>query len=512
MSDRELLGDACTRHLDARSLRAHVEALLPVLERYWSDLERRPVRAQLAPGHVLAAVPSEIPVGPCTAEELARDLEAIVLPALTHWQHPRFLSYYPATTSAAAVASELAIAAMGSVGLQWASNPAATELEIAVIDWVLDLIHAPPDSPFRHRSGMGGGLLQNTAGDALVAVLVAARIRHHRRAAARCGESPDGEELFYRDSSRLVVYLSEHTHFSVRKAARVAGLRTHVLRPARRESGNYAIDAEQLRAAIAADRARGLEPCAVVLNVGTTNTAGIDDLASMVGLAEEEPGLWFHVDAAYAGAFWVLPEFREDARRVQTLATSFNFNGSKALHCGFDSAFLFVRERRDMKAAFSATDHYMAPSRDEDVASPELKDWAVPLGRRFRAWRIYSVLRSLGAAGIRALQREVLGDAEWLRAKVRASALLELVVESPFGLICVAMRAVGGEAQAEFLAEVERASGQGALFLAYPSEVEGRRFLRLATGGSNTRREDLARVFEALEASVLAVAARHSAR
>ena len=469
-----------------------------MLAAHFQGLRAQTVKPQLEPGQLAQLFPSEAPSEPQDWSAILAAIGTKILPGVTHWQHPRFLGYYPASSSLPAVLSELIIAALGSVGLQWSANPIGTELECVVMDWIARMIHIDQSSPFLHKSGRGGGLIQNTAGDALVAVMVAARIWKHHQIQAYDNALPLGagerEALFYADSSRLVVYASDQTHFSGPKAVRVAGMRLHTLPAQRLADGNYGITAQQVMDAMGADRAQGLIPCCVQLNFGSTNTCGSDDLASFAGFADAAR-VWVHVDAAYAGASLILPQFKERAQQLQAIATSFNFNGSKWFLCGFDSAFLYVRDRHLLKDVFAATGDYLDVVQGEDIYNPEFKDWAVPLGRRFRALRIWAVIEYFGIKGIQAFLSAALEQADWLRRHIRASQHYELLVETDLGLVCMKLKESAPMSTEEVIAHLQ--STAGGSFLVYPSLLGGQPFIRVAIGGTQTTQRDIEEFWKA---------------
>lgn len=449
---------------------------LELLCRHFGQLPDKPVKANVKPGELAAQFEQQAPTSGSPFQEILQKVEQRVLPGATHWQHPRFMAYYPASTSVPAVLAEAVIAAIGSVGLQWSANPIATELEVVVMDWLAQLLGLGGD--FLHKSGKGGGLLQNTAGEAIANVMVCARVRKHRQ----LHPSMDWSESFYADSSKLVVYMSDQTHFSGPKACRVAGLRTHTV-PARFLDGNYRLHPDDLRKAIAEDKAAGLVPCALQLNYGSTNTCGCDRAEDFEAIAKEED-LWVHIDAAYAGPAWMLEEHRADAAAVARVATSVNANGSKWFLCGFDSAFLWVRDRKLLTSVFSATDIFMAAA-ESGIYNPEFKDWSVPLGRRFRSLRIWLVLEYFGTDGIKAYLRQSVEQANWLRAKLDAHPKFEQPARNKMGLICLRLKSGGTDT--DELGSVLLAAG----FLVYPSKIDGQPALRVALGGARTSQQDV---------------------
>lgn len=477
-------------HINPAQLSQEVTRFLDVIREHLDSLREQPVKPDLKAGDIARKFPQQPPALGQGLEEIIRQLKSCILPGLTHWQHPRFFAYYPAASSIPAITSELIIAALGSVGLQWSANPAATELECVVMDWIMQMLHADDHSPFLHRSLQGGGIIQNTAGEAMAAIMVAARVRHHFQQRGTDLSTEEIEEVYWQDSSHLVVYMSDQTHFSGPKAVRVAGMRLHRIPAQILSHGNYGISCAQVRAAMEADRQKGLIPCAVILNYGSTNTSGYDDLTSFRGLCELE-NVWVHVDAAYAGASLILPEYKERSLLIQAIATSFNFNGSKWLLCGFDSAFLFIRDRQLLKSVYAATGDYLAKANNEDIFCPEFKDWAIPLGRRFRALRIWMVLASFGVKGLQEYLRNSIAQADWFRQKIDSSSVLTQLVRTEFGLVCFHLNTEDTSRNENFIRRMEELSAHGQKFLLYPSQLHGQKFFRLALGSIHTQEADL---------------------
>ncbi|SMF77464.1 pyridoxal-dependent decarboxylase [Pseudobacteriovorax antillogorgiicola] len=490
---------------DADELAEQGRKIISLLENLQRRISQNPVKPNCHPGDLAKLFSSEPPEQGIGWQRLIQDLEGKITEGATLWQHPRFFAYYPANTSLPAVLAETMIAGLASVGLQWSANPIATELECVVMDWILKMLHAPQDSPFYHHSCRGGGVIQNTAGDALVNIMVAARVACHQKAAGIPWDKPldedQRESLFYQDSSRLVVYMSDQTHFSGPKAVRVAGMRVNIIKSKLLSDGNYGIDRVMVAEAMASDRRQGLRPCALQLNYGSTNTCGMDDMKSFLGFAQAE-GVWLHVDAAYAGASLILPEFQGASRVIQEIADSFNFNGSKWFLCGFDSAFLYVRDRRLMKQVYAAGGDYLATVDEEGAYNPEFKDWAVPLGRRFRSLRIWMVLSYFGVTGMQAFLRKGIEQANRLRSLVDQSSDFETIVACQLGLVCVGLKDGLQERWVLFWEALERRSENGRNFLVYPSKIEGRFFLRIALGGVNTEDQDVDYLWSQLNGAV----------
>ena len=490
-----------TEHdLNAESLLKHGTEIIEYLSERFKSLEDSNIKPDLKPGELASNFSSNAPLEPQKFASLIEDLENKIMPGVTNWQHPRFLSYYPATSSLPAILSELIIASIGSVGLQWSANPIGTELECVVMDWITKMLHADSDSPFLHTSGLGGGLIQNTAGEALVVIMTSARIHKHLQLknveSMESLTEDEQEAIFYQDSSKFVIYMSDQTHFSGPKAARVAGIRVRTIKAKILEDGNYGIDAEQVRKAMHEDRDNGLIPCAVQLNYGSTNTCGYDDINSFKDFTQQE-NIWLHVDAAYAGASLILPQFKEQSKVLQSIATSFNFNGSKWFLCGFDSAFLYVRDRKLLKDVFAASGDYMDSVESEETYSPEFKDWAVPLGRRFRSLRIWMVLEYFGVKGIQNFLQVTIDQANWLRNNINNSKDFELTVNNNLGLVCFSPKDSSNTDDLVAYLQTEKANQPA--FLLYPSQINSKPFIRVALGGTNTEFNDVEAFWSACE-------------
>lgn len=444
---------------------------LEAISRFTKSIPEKGVWKDVEPGQLAAEFQKDPPEGPTDYGQILQKLEKNIFPGALSWQHPQFMAYYPSASSVPAILSETVIASIGSVGLQWKSNPIGTELEVVVMDWVAKFLGLGP--AFHHTSGVGGGIIQNTAGEAMLNMMICARTRMHRRL------QPDlsWEDAFHQDSSSFAVYISDQAHFSVEKACRLAGLRCRRV-PARLE-GNYSLHPSDVKEAMEKDRAAGLRPVALVLTYGSTNTSGTDDIAAFKDLAKEED-LWIHVDAAYAGAAWALDEFRKDSQAVSDVVTSVNMNGSKWFLCGFDSAFLWVRDRNLLLDVFSASGVFMAEVGETSIYNPEFKDWSVPLGRRFRALRIWMVFEYFGTSGVRSYIQQAIDQASWLRSKIEESPLFEQPVQTKFGLVCV--RSVKGEETTQQLAKHLSDLGYGIA----PSKICEKDALRIALGSAAT--------------------------
>ena len=432
---------------------------------YWATLDQRPVTSQDPPGTVAAGLPAGPPVTGEPVEAMLADLDTLVAPRLTHWQHPNFYGYFPANTSGPSVLGDLVSAGLGVQGMLWATGPACTELETVMLDWLAEAL----DLPARFRSaGPGGGVIQDSASSAtLVATLVAL----HRATGGRWRE--DGIDRRYR------VYTSPEGHSSIEKAVRIAGLGADGVRLIEVDPATRAMSPAALRAAIEADRAAGVVPVMVVATVGTTSTTAVDPLPQ-IGPICAEHGVFLHVDAAYAGAAAVCPELRFGHAGLE-YADSYCFDPHKWLLTGFDCDAFWVADAGELVEALTVLPEFLRNAATESGAVIDYRDWQVPLGRRFRALKLWFVLRWYGVEGLREHIRSGVALAARFADRVRADDRFELVTEHPYALVCFRLRGPDGPNE-QLLAAV---NGTGRVYLTH-TRVDGRHTLRLAVGAPQT--------------------------
>ncbi|MEO3821147.1 pyridoxal-dependent decarboxylase [Plantactinospora sp. B24E8] len=470
-----------TIHMTPEEFRRHGHAVVDWIADYWTTLGQRPVTPGDPPGTVAARLPAGPPERGEAFDRILADLDTVITPHVTHWQHPRFFGYFPANTSGPSVLGDLVAAGLGVQGMLWATGPACTEVETVMLDWLAELL----DLPARFRStGTGGGVIQDSASSAtLVATLVAL----HR--ASRGRWRGHGLDRRYR------VYTSGQGHSSIEKAARIAGLGDAGIRTVDVDPETLAMDPAALRAALEADLAAGVVPAAVVATVGTTSTTAVDPLPEIGALCQEY-GVWLHVDAAYAGAAAVCPELRWSHAGLE-YADSYCFDPHKWLLTGFDCDAFWVADRGELVEALTVMPEFLRNAATESGAVVDYRDWQVPLGRRFRALKLWFVLRWYGVEGLRAHIRSGVALAARFADRVRADDRFELVAPHPFSLVCFRLRA-DDDANAELL---RRVNADGAVYLTH-TRVHGRYTLRLAVGSPYSGEEDLTRTWRLITEAV----------
>ena len=425
-----------------------------------------PVLCPLAPGETAARLPDDPPERPEAWDDILRDVREIVLPGLTHWQSPNFFAYFPANASGPGTLADFLCAGLGVQGMLWRTGPACTELETRVLDWLRDLLGLP--ERFDSRRGPGAGVIQGTASEAVLVALVAAR----HRAAAR-GADPAG----------VTAYASEQAHSSLQKAAMIAGLPEGAMRTVPTTS-DLAMDPGALARLMDEDARAGRTPCFACATLGTTSTGAFDPLRPIAEAARER-GAWVHVDGAWAGSAMVCPEFRGPADGAD-LADSFNVNPHKWLLTNFDCSALWVADRSALTDALSVTPEYL---RHDTPDAIDYRDWQVPLGRRFRALKLWFVIRHYGAAGLRAHVREHVRLAEWLEAELRADPRFEIAAARSLSLLCFRLAGARDEPTMDLM---ERLNDSGRLFLSHtrvptPSSPDEPRYvIRVAIGSTPT--------------------------
>jgi aromatic-L-amino-acid decarboxylase len=459
--------------------RRHGRAVVDWIADYYESIERRPVLAQSEPGEIRGMLPDRPPEHGEPFDAVLRDLDTIVLPGITHWQHPRFFGYFPANASFPAILGDLLSSGLGVQGMLWTTSPAATELETLVLDWLADLLGLP--AAF-HSERSGGGVIQDTASSAVLVALVAAL---HR---ATGGETGRGGVR-----SRYTVYVSQAAHSSVEKAVRIAGLGAENLRLVDVTPATQALRVDHLAELIDSDLAAGAQPVFAVATAGTTSTTAFDPVAE-IGSVCRSAGVWLHVDAAYAGVAGVCPELRWVNAGLD-FADSYSTNPHKWLLTNFDCDAFYVADRKTLVGALSVLPEYLRNAATEAGTVIDYRDWQIPLGRRFRALKLWCVLRWYGAEGLRAHIRRGVDLAQQFASWVASDERFEVVAPHPLSLVCFRLRG-DDETNEKLLARVN-ASGEA--FLTH-TRVNGAYTLRLAVGAPMTRQPDVEQAWELIRA------------
>ncbi len=467
--------------------RALGHELIEWVAAYRERMASLPVQSQVQPGQIRAALPASPPEAGGGLAAAIDALDRIVVPGLTHWNHPRFFAYFPSNTDLSSVLADLVCAGLGAQGMSWQTSPAATEVEQVVMDWLRQLLGLSP---------AWTGVIHDTASTATLCALLCAR----ERASGLAQRGPGLQA----GAAPLVVYTSAQAHSSVAKAAMLAGFGAHHLRAIATDAA-YALRPDALAAAIADDVAAGRRPCAVVATVGTTATTAIDPLAAIAAVCARHE-VWLHVDAALAGTAMILPECRALWDGVEA-ADSLVVNPHKWLGTGFDLSAYFVRDPDHLIRVMATDPSYLRTAHDGAVVN--FRDWHIPLGRRFRALKLWFVLLDHGAEGLRARLRRDLANARWLADQVDATPGWQRLAPVPLQTVCVRHAPPGvtdeGALAAHNLGIAARINAGGGAAIT-PSVVDGVQLLRVSVGALPTERADVAAVWALLQREAAAAA------
>jgi aromatic-L-amino-acid/L-tryptophan decarboxylase len=458
--------------------RRHAHAAVDWMADYLRDVGALPITPAVSPGDIRRQIPEAPPLDAEPFDALLDDFRQVIVPGMTHWNHPGWFAYFPCNNSPPSILAEMLTATLGAQGMSWATSPAATELEQVVMDWLRQMLALPPDFV---------GVIQDTASTATLVALLTARER------ATGGRS--GAEGLAAADAPLAVYASREAHSSVDKGVKLAGYGLERLRHIDTDE-RYAMRPDALAAALDRDRAAGIRPACVVATVGTTSSTAIDPLRPIAELCRRA-GAWLHVDAAYAGSAAIVPELRPLFDGMES-ADSIVFNPHKWLLTNFDCTAYFVRDPSALLSTFQATPEYLRTAYDADVVN--YRDWGIPLGRRFRALKLWFVIRSYGVEGLRAMVRRHVALAHELAAWIAADPEYELLAPAPFGLVCFRWRPPGWTEQeldalnARLLAAVNAGRERHLTH----TRLGGKYTIRLVVGQRETGREHVRAAWDAV--------------
>ncbi|WFD27924.1 hypothetical protein MNAN1_002932 [Malassezia nana] len=458
--------------MDRDAFRAAAHATVDRICDYYETLEARPVTAQVERGYLAPRLPSEAPDQGEPWSAIIGDYDKHILPGMTHWQHPMFFGFFPANATYEGILADMLACMTNNPAFNWNASPAVTELEFVVLDWVAKMLGLSSDFLSLDTSHNGGGIIFGSASEATLTLAVAARERAIERLATARGVTPDtmrSEVL-----PRLVLYCTEQTHSSARKAAQILGLTCRVLPVYRHDA--YALRGATLRDALARDQEAGLVPFYLVATYGTTNTCAIDALAELADARRDAPLLWLHVDAAYGGVALSVPEYRDaHLAAINAHVDSFSTNLHKWGLVPFESSPTFVRDRAPLVQALTLTPAYLASKGGEDLVS-DLRNMQISLGRRFRALKVWMVLRSYGVHGFQQHIRDHVALAEAFVARIKSYPQIEVPIAPRWGLVVLRVSRPGlDEAQTEALnqAWVQALGAHSANLLLTPTVVPG---------------------------------------
>ena len=441
---------------------------------YYRRIESFPVMSQAAPGDIRAGLPPHAPAKGESFPSILQDVDKIIIPGITHWQSPNFFAYFPANASGAAILGELLSAGLGVQGMIWATSPACTELETQVLDWLVEMLALP--EKFR-SSGTGAGVIQDTASSASLCAVLAAREKATQFASNLKGG--DG---------RLTAYASSQTHSSVEKAVKIAGIGKENLRlvPVDR---NFAMRPEELAKLIQEDRRKGKIPFFVCATVGTTSSNAMDPL-DKIGAITRQENIWLHVDAAMSGTAALCPEFRHIHKGLE-FADSYCFNPHKWMFTNFDCDCFYIGDRKILIQTLSILPEYLKNKATESGAVIDYRDWQVPLGRRFRALKLWFVIRHYGIEGLQYHVRQHVQLAQEFAEWVKGEPDFELMAPVPLNLVCFRHKA-GAKFNENLLDHLNRS---GKIYLTH-TKLNDIYTLRMSIAQTNTQRRHVEQAWE----------------
>ncbi len=459
-------------HLTPEEFRKQGHAIVDWIADYRRDVGKYPVMSQAAPGDIRRALPEHPPEQPEQFAAIMADLDRVIMPGISHWQHPSFFGYFPANSLLSSVLGDFLSTGLGVIGLSWQSSPALTELEEVVCDWTRQMLGL---------SSSWSGVINDTASTSTIVALLCARERASNFSLDRGGLQ--GEDR------PLVVYVSAHAHSSVDKAALMAGFgRAHV-RLVEFDEDN-AMKPDALAREIESDQRAGRVPCAVVATCGTTTAIAFDPIAAIAKIAATHK-VWLHVDAAMAGSAMILPECRALWDGVEG-ADSMVMNPHKWLGAAMDCSLYYVRDPVHLMRVMSTNPSYLQSSADGSVKN--YRDWSLPLGRRFRALKLWCLIREQGIAGLQARLRRDLENAKWLESQVRAEPNWRVLAPVSLQTVCVQHvppGRSGEELDAHTQRWCEKINRSGAAYLT-PAILDGRWMVRVSIGAQHTERAHVA--------------------
>lgn len=478
------MSEPVTYHLDPEEFRKQGYAVVDWLTEYMRNAGNYPVMSQVAPGDIRKSLPAKPPESGEQFEEVMRDLGEKIMPGITHWQSPSFFAFFPANASGPSMLADFISSGLGVQGMSWVTSPACTELETLMLDWLVEMLDLPRSF---HSESDGGGVIQDSASSATLTAMIAARER-------KTGYTTLEEGL----ADRLAVYTSDQAHSSVEKAAMIAGIgRKNVRLIASDDS--FAMIPEELARQVEEDLADGLVPFFISATAGTTSSNGMDPLREIANVARKHQ-LWLHVDAAMSGTAAVCPEFRWIHEGLDQ-CDSYCFNPHKWMFTNFDCDAFFLKDKAALIKALSVLPEYLKNKSTESGAVIDYRDWQIPLGRRFRALKLWFVIRHYGVSGLQHHIREHVAIASDYAGWVKNSDEFELFVEPPLNLVC--FRYKGSDE--ENMAILERCNASGELYFTH-TKLRGKVVLRLSIGGTWTTKEHVEKAWRMIRSQAATIA------
>ncbi|SHE98731.1 aromatic-L-amino-acid decarboxylase [Mariniphaga anaerophila] len=464
-------------HLSPSQFREEGKKIIDWIADYYENIEKYPVLSQVEPGEVIEKLPNNPPQKAESFESIMKDMDEIIMPGITHWQSPNFYAYFPSNTSFPSILGDLVSSGLGVQGMIWATSPAATELETRVLDWLAEMMDMP--EKFKSTSS-GGGVIQDTASTSALTAVIAARERATKLESNKSGVR-----------QKLVAYVSSQTHSSLEKAIKMAGIGSDNLRTIDVDA-TFAMRPDLLEEQIQGDKSNGFLPFFVCATIGTTSSNGMDPIRKIGEICNNQ-NCWLHVDAAMAGTAMLCPEFRHFKDGVE-LADSYCFNPHKWMFTNFDCDVFWVGNRSELINTFSILPEYLKNKATESGAVFDYRDWHVQLGRRFRALKLWFVIRQYGVEGLQYHIRKHVEMARDFARWVDASSDFELMVDPPLNLVCFRHKS-----DDEFNLKLMNAVNESGKAFFTHTKMNGRIALRMSIGQTHTEERHVKQTWELIQ-------------
>lgn len=465
--------------MNIKEFESEAEKVVGWMASYFENIEDFPVKAQVKPGEIKAGIPAFPPPQSEAFDDIMQDFREKILPGMTHWHNPNFFAYFPGNKSKPSVLAEMITAAMGAQCMSWITSPAATELEERMMEWLRDMIGLPGDFT---------GVIQDTASTATLCAILTAREKATNFSINKHG--------FY-GQKKFIVYSSEEVHSSIDKAVRIAGLGSENLRKITVDK-DFAMIPEALEDTIRLDMDKGYRPLCIISAFGTTGSTAIDPVAAISEISKKY-NIWHHVDAAYAGTALICPEYRELAAGADK-ADSFVFNPHKWMFTNFDCTAYFVRDPEALVNTFSETPEYLRTGEDNEVNN--YRDWGIQLGRRFRALKLWFVIRNFGVEGLRQKLRGHMQMGIWLKEQIEGSDDFVLMAPVPLNLVCFRYQPDRSLSQGESNALNEKLmhilNDSGKLFMSH-TKLNGFFTLRMVIGNTDVNEKHVHQAWDLIQ-------------
>ena len=460
--------------MSSKEFREYGYSVIDWIADYYDGIEKYPVKSQVSPGDIRSSLKKNPPKYGESMETILKDIDRVIMPGITHWQSPMFFGYFPTNTSGPSILADLISSGLGVNGMLWETSPSCTELETHVLDWLADMLNLPNDFKSINK---GGGVIQDTASSASLCAMIAARERKNR-----------GKSNLFGLKDNLIVYISSETHSSIEKAAMISGIGSKNVRCIEADDG-FSMDVSSLKKQIKKDIGDGHIPFFACATLGTTSSTGIDSVKE-IGKVCDQYDLWMHVDAAMAGTASLCPEYQYIQEGIN-YADSYSFNPHKWMLTNFDCSCLFIKSREVLTSALEILPEYLKTDSSKKDKVIDYRDWQISLGRRFRALKLWSVIRYYGTSGLQNYIRNHIELAQYFFRCVKNDNRFEIMAPAPLNLVC--FRAKGDDELNQVLLKYLNDSGK---ILMTHTKLKNSFTLRFCVGQTHTNMSHIKRAWD----------------